>query len=154
MPDRRSSGWARMSTSVAIRTTWVSPTVFVSDRLLIEKKSASLATRLSLLAYLVQEAKKARYPLSTSLDGDDLPVTSRCTTSIFRLVWAALALVQYCAPSAAGPAENNVIGAFESFCLDNLNAPDRAIRLIDALGLAEIPDPERAILMADHPGRA
>jgi hypothetical protein len=99
-------------------------------------------------------SKKSALPLSTSLDGDDPPVTNRCTTSIFRLVWAALALVRYRAPSAAGPAENNVIGAFESSCLDNLNAPDRAIRLIDALGLPEIPDPERAILMADHPGRA
>jgi hypothetical protein len=57
-------------------------------------------------------------------------------------------------PSAAGPAEDNVIGAFESFCLDNLNAPDRATRLIDALRRPQIPEPERAILMADHPGRA
>jgi len=32
--------------------------------------------------------------------------------------------------------------------------PDRAVRLIDALGLAEIPEPDRAILMTDHPGRA
>jgi hypothetical protein len=69
-------------------------------------------------------------------------------------VWAGLALLFCCAESGAGPADDNVIGAFESYCLDNLNAPDRAIRLVDALGLAEIPEPHRSILMADHPGRA
>jgi hypothetical protein len=78
----------------------------------------------------------------------------RCATKTIRFVWAGLALVYCCTPSAAGTAEDNVIGAFESYCLDNLNAPDRAIRMIDALGLTEIQDPDRAILMADHPGRA
>jgi hypothetical protein len=73
---------------------------------------------------------------------------------MLRLLWTALAFFYYCAPSAAGPAEDNVIGAFESFCLDNLNAPDRAVRLIESLGLPKIPEAERAILMDDHPGSA
>jgi hypothetical protein len=67
---------------------------------------------------------------------------------------AALVLVCWSAQSAAGPAEDNVIGAFESFCLDNLNMPERTIRLIDALGLPKIAEPDRAILMDDHPGWA
>jgi hypothetical protein len=71
-----------------------------------------------------------------------------------RLASAALTLVCWSAQSRAGPAEDNVIGAFESYCLDNLNAPDRAIRMIEALGLTEIQEPQRAVLMADHPGRA
>jgi hypothetical protein len=71
-----------------------------------------------------------------------------------RLASAVLLLACWSAQSYAGPAEDNVIGAFESFCLDNLNAPDRAIRLVDALGLPKIPEQERAILMDDHPGRA
>jgi hypothetical protein len=66
----------------------------------------------------------------------------------------ALALVCWSAPSVAGPVEDNVIGAFETYCLDNLNAPDKAIRLADALGLTEIVEPNLSILMADHPGRA
>jgi hypothetical protein len=81
-----------------------------------------------------------------------VPVTNCATT--LRSIWAALGLFQFCTPSAAGPADDNVIGAFESYCLDNLNMPDVAIKLLDALGLAEIPEPQRAILMADHPGRA
>ena len=75
-------------------------------------------------------------------------------TKTIRLGSAVLIFVCWSAQSYAGPAEDNVIGAFESFCLDNLNAPDRAIRLIDALGLPKIPEPDRAILMDDHPGRA
>jgi hypothetical protein len=74
--------------------------------------------------------------------------------SAVRLACAVLALACCCTQSAAAPAEDNVIGAFETFCLDNLNVPDRAVRLIDALGLAEIPEPDRAILMTDHPERA
>src|SRR5258707_14380271 len=70
------------------------------------------------------------------------------------LVSAGLALAGWCAPSVAGPAEDNVIGAFESYCLGNLNAPDRTIRMIDALGLAEVPEPTRSFIMADRPGRA
>jgi hypothetical protein len=75
-------------------------------------------------------------------------------TKTIRLGSAVLIFVCWSAQSYAGPAEDNVIGAFESFCLDNLNAPDRAIRLIDALGFPKIPEPDRAILMDDHPGRA
>jgi hypothetical protein len=71
-------------------------------------------------------------------------------------VTAAIALALLCgtAQSAAGPIEDNVIGAFESYCLDNLNEPDRAIRLIGALGLIEITEPNLSLIMADHPGRA
>ena len=76
------------------------------------------------------------------------------STQIVRLVCAALALVQCCKPSAAGPAEDNAIGAFERYCLDHLNAPDKAIGLIEGLGFPEIPEPQPAIPMADHPGRA
>jgi len=83
-------------------------------------------------------------------DGDP---PMRCATKTIRLVSAGLALVFRCEPSAAGPAEDNVIGAFESYCLDNLNAPNRAARMIAAVGLAEVQEPHRAILMADHLGR-
>jgi hypothetical protein len=75
-------------------------------------------------------------------------------TKTIRLASAVLILTCCSAQSYAGPSEDNVIGAFESYCLDNLNAPDRAIKLIDALGLPKIPEPDRAILMNDHPGRA
>jgi hypothetical protein len=89
--------------------------------------------------------------LAIVLNGDP---PMRCATKTIRLASAGSALVFCCAPSAAGPAEDNVIGAFESYCLDNLNAPDRATRMIAAVGLAEVQEPHRAILMADHPGRA
>lgn len=67
---------------------------------------------------------------------------------------AGLALANWCAPSIAGPVEDNLIGAFETYCLNNLTAPDRAIKMIDALGLAEVPEPHRSVILADRPGRA
>jgi hypothetical protein len=70
------------------------------------------------------------------------------------LAWAGLVLVYCCAPSIAGPAEDNVIGAFESYCLGNLNTPERAIGMIAAIGLAEVREPQLAMVMNDHPGRA
>ena len=75
-------------------------------------------------------------------------------TKTLRFASVAISLACWSAASRAGPVEENVIGAFESYCLDNLNAPDRAMRMTDALGLTEIQEPHRAILMADHPGRA
>jgi hypothetical protein len=78
----------------------------------------------------------------------------RCGTGTIRLASAAVIFVCWSAQSRAGPAEDNVIGAFESYCLDNLNAPDRAIRMIDAVDLAEVREPQLAVVMADHPGRA
>jgi hypothetical protein len=70
------------------------------------------------------------------------------------IAWTVLASVFWFAPSVAGPVEDNVIGAFERYCLDNLNAPERTLRLVTALGLTEIDEPNRSIIMADHPGRA
>src|ERR1700722_5227660 len=54
-------------------------------------------------------------------------------------IWLAsafLILAFWSALSYAGPAEDNVIGAFEGYCLDNLNAPDRAT-ILDLGGNAE-----------------
>jgi hypothetical protein len=93
-------------------------------------------------------------PYRTTKNEAGRPMKKRRAITTLRLAWASLALLYCGSESVAGPAEDNVIGAFESYCLDNLNAPDRAIRMIDALGLYEIKEPDRAILMADHLGRA
>jgi hypothetical protein len=74
-----------------------------------------------------------------TISGDiGLRMKKRRATTTLRSAWAAAALLYWCAESHAGPADDNMIGAFESFCLDNLSAPERAIRMIDALGLAEV----------------
>jgi hypothetical protein len=44
-----------------------------------------------------------------------------CAITTLRLAYAATALVCWSTRSAAGPVEDNVIGAFESYCLDKLS---------------------------------
>ena len=70
------------------------------------------------------------------------------------MAWNALALLCGAAQSVAGPVEDNVISAFESFCLDNLDAPNITTKLAEALHLTQIAEPDLSIIMGDHPGRA